>query len=86
MSATLLPSPSRAVTLRRAAGFTLVELIVVVAIVAILAAIAIPGYTNYVVRSSRSAAQSELLDLAAAQERIFLNSGAYTSSVTPRRA
>ena len=82
MSATLLPSPSRAVTLRRAAGFTLVELIVVVAIVAILAAIAIPGYTNYVVRSSRSAAQSELLDLAAAQERIFLNSGAYTNSVT----
>jgi type IV pilus assembly protein PilE len=67
---------------RRAAGFTLVEMMVTVAIVGILAAIAIPSYSNYMVRSSRSAAQSELLDIAAAQERIFMNSGAYTSSVT----
>jgi type IV pilus assembly protein PilE len=75
-------STMQAAAPRRAAGFTLIELMIVVAIVAILSAIAIPSYTNYVVRSSRSAAQSELLDLAAAQERIFLNSGAYTSSVT----
>jgi type IV pilus assembly protein PilE len=66
---------------RRAAGFTLVELMAVVAIVAILAAVAIPSYSNYVVRSSRSAAQTELLELAAAQERIFLNSGAYTANL-----
>ncbi len=67
---------------RRAAGFTLVELMAVVAIVAILAAVAIPSYSNYVVRSSRSAAQTELLELAAAQERIFLNSGAYTANLS----
>ena len=72
----------RAARPRRTAGFTLVELMMVVVIVAILAAIAIPAYTGYVVRSSRSAAQAELLDLAAVQERIFLNSGAYASSVT----
>jgi len=72
----------RAAPPRRAAGFTLTELMAVVAIVAILSAIAIPSFSSYVVRSSRSAAQTELLDLATAQERIFLNSGAYTSSVT----
>lgn len=73
---------ARAGRRRRSAGFTLVEMIIVTAIIAILAAIAIPSYTNYVVRSSRSAAQSELLDLAAAQERIYLNSGAYTASIS----
>ena len=74
--------PFRATPPRLAAGFTLTELMAVVAIVAILSAIAIPSFSSYVVRSSRSAAQTELLDLATAQERIFLNSGAYTSSVT----
>lgn len=67
---------------RRAAGFTLIELMAVVVIVGILASVALPSYTGYVVRSSRSAAQTELLDLAAAQERIFLNSGAYANSVS----
>jgi type IV pilus assembly protein PilE len=67
---------------RRAAGFTLTELMVVVAIAGILAAIAIPGYRDYMIRGSRSAAQTELLELGAAQERIYLNSGAYASSVS----
>lgn len=67
---------------RRAEGFTLVEMMVVVAIAGILAAIAIPGYRDYMIRSSRSAAQTELLELGAVQERIFLNSGAYTGSVS----
>ncbi len=63
-------------------GFTLVELVIAMAIVAILVRIALPSYQAYIVRSSRQSAQSELIALANAQEKIYLNSSAYSSSVT----
>ena len=63
-------------------GFSLIELMVVVIIVGILAAIALPSYQNYVIRGARSAAEADLLDLASLQEKIYLNSNAYTASVT----
>ena len=63
-------------------GFTLIELLIALAVVAILVRIAFPSYQAYIVRSSRQAAQSELVALANAQEKIFLNSSAYSSSVT----
>jgi type IV pilus assembly protein PilE len=66
----------------RSRGFTLIELMIALAVVAILVRIAFPSYQAYIVRSSRQAAQSELVALANAQEKIFLNSSAYTSSVT----
>lgn len=62
---------------RKQKGFTLVELMVVVAIVGILAGVAMPSYNNYVVRSARIQAQTELLALAGVQEKIFLNSNSY---------
>ena len=63
-------------------GFTLIDLVIAIAVVAILLRIALPVYQAYIVRSSRQAAQSELVALANAQEKIFLNSNAYTASVT----
>ena len=53
-------------------GFSLIELMITVAIVAILASIAFPSYQSYTIRSSRSAVQSELLQLSGLQEKIFL--------------
>lgn len=63
-------------------GFTLVELMIVVVIVGILTTIAVPSYSSYLVRSARAAAQTELLQLASVQEKIYLNSSAYTANMT----
>jgi type IV pilus assembly protein PilE len=65
----------------RARGFTLIELLIVLVIIATLAKIAYPSYTQYVVRTSREAAQSQLLELANLQEKIYLNSSAYSSTI-----
>lgn len=63
-------------------GFTLVELMITVAIISIIAAIAYPNYSKYIVRGSRQAAQTEILQLSNLQEKIFLNSNAYAASIT----
>lgn len=68
--------------LNRINGFTLIELMIAVAIVGILAAVALPSYRNYIVKSNRQGAQSELLDLASIQEKIYLNSSAYSMNLT----
>ena len=63
-------------------GFTLLEVLIAVAIVGILASLAYPSYLQYVIRASREGAQSQLLELANVQEKIYLNSSAYSSSIT----
>jgi type IV pilus assembly protein PilE len=63
-------------------GFSLIELVIAMAIIAILTSFAWPSYRNYIVRSSRQAAQAELLQLANLQEKIYLNANAYTADVT----
>lgn len=65
-----------------AKGFSLIELMIVVVIVGVLAAVALPNYRNYLIRSARSAVQTELLELASIQEKIFLNSNNYSPNVT----
>lgn len=62
-------------------GFTLIEVMITLAIVTILLAIALPSYQQYVVRSSREAVQAELIELASIQDKIYLNSNAYTNNV-----
>jgi type IV pilus assembly protein PilE len=71
-------------TARRARhrGFTLIDLVIALAVIAILLRIALPSYQAYIVKSSRQAVQGELIALAQAEEKIFLNSNSYTSSVT----
>jgi type IV pilus assembly protein PilE len=65
----------------RAAGFTLIELIVVMIVVAILAAIAIPNYSQYVQRGHRSSAQAYISDLASRQAQFFLDRRVYADNV-----
>jgi type IV pilus assembly protein PilE len=55
---------------------------VVVAIVAILAAIAYPSYTNYIVRSNRSAAQGYMLEVSSLQHRFMLDARSFGNSVS----
>jgi type IV pilus assembly protein PilE len=62
---------------RRTGGFTLIELMITVAIVAILAAVALPSYRQYVVRSKRSAAQAQMMDIANRQQQFLLANRSY---------
>jgi type IV pilus assembly protein PilE len=54
-----------------AAGFTLIELMIVVAIVAILAAIALPAYSDYVTRSKLTEAQNGLATYRVSMEQWY---------------
>ena len=58
-------------------GLTLIELMVAMLIVAVLAAIAAPGSRQFVLRTNRVEAKSALLNVAAAQERFYLQNNAY---------
>lgn len=63
----------------QAAGFTLIEVIIVTVIIAILASVAIPSYTQYVRRNNRATAQALLADVASRQQQFFLNRRQYGS-------
>lgn len=72
----------RAEPLRRARGFTLVELLITVAAIAMLTTIAYPTYAGYKVRANRAAAQSFLIDLANRERLHFLDARGYANSLT----
>lgn len=69
-------------TIKRSAGFTLIELMIVVAVVAIIAAIALPSYQDQVRSSNRADGQAALMGLAQAMERHFTETGSYTGAAT----
>ncbi len=67
-------------TLRRLAGFTLIEMLVTIVIGAILLGIAIPAYQSQIRKSRRTDAKTALLDLAAREERLFTTTNTYSST------
>jgi type IV pilus assembly protein PilE len=67
--------------MKRMRGITLMELMIVVAIVGILAAIAYPNYREFAARAKRTEAKALLLEIAANQERFYLNANRYGTVV-----
>ncbi len=67
--------------MKRFAGFTLIELMVVIAVVAILSTIAITTYRSYTMRANRIDAEAVLLKVQVAEEKYFLQSSTYTTSL-----
>jgi type IV pilus assembly protein PilE len=63
----------------RAAGFTLIELMITVVIAAILMSIAFPLYQHQIRESRRTDARSAILDLASREERFYATNNAYTN-------
>jgi type IV pilus assembly protein PilE len=61
-----------------AAGFTLIELMIVVVIIGIIAAIAYPSYQEYVKRAKRSEAQQFMSEIALKETQYILDARAYT--------
>lgn len=64
---------------KRMYGITLIELLVVVVVVSLLMGIGVPGYRQYIMRANRADATTALLRIAAAQERWFIQNGAYVN-------
>ena len=71
---------SRKHSVYRQRGMTLIELMIVVVIAAVLASIAVPSYRSYVLRTHRVEAKTALLNLAAAQERFYLENNTYAAN------
>ena len=65
---------------RRAAGFTLIELMVTIIIGAILISIAGPAYLTQIRKSRRTEAKTAILDLASREERLYSTTNTYSAT------
>ena len=68
--------------LSRQQGITLMELMIVVAIIAMISAFAYPSYTQYIVKTKRTAATSTLLQISDRQQQFFMDNKRYSNSLT----
>ena len=66
--------------MKKHAGFTLVEMMIVVGLVGILSAIAIPSYTAYVQRGKIAEAASQLSTMAVKLEQYFQDNRTYVGA------
>lgn len=68
--------------MKRARGFTLIELMIAVAVIGILAAIAYPSYIDQIRKSQRAQAQALLMNISARQQQMLLDTRSYASTVS----
>lgn len=67
--------------IKNAAGFTLLELLIVVAVFSIIMSMGAAGYRQYITKANRVDATALLLRVTAAQERHYLEQNTYTSDL-----
>lgn len=67
--------------MKRAQGFSLLELMIVVLIISVLAGLAMSGYQKQVRKSRRAEAKQFMGDYALREEKLRSNSATYTSNL-----
>lgn len=67
--------------MRRARGFTLIELVIAILVLAVLVGLAFPAYNDQVIKARRADGKALLLLAAQRQQQFFTINGAYTATV-----
>jgi len=67
---------------RREKGVTLIELLIALSIIGILSAVAYPSYTQHVLNSHRTTAQSALMEILAEQQNYHARNMTFTDNLS----
>ena len=67
--------------MRKAGGFTLIELMIVIAILGALATLAVYSYDGYIKRGQRASAQQVMSNIASRQQQYLLDARNYTQTI-----